>query len=194
MEDRELNARFLEVFESAMPVLEAVKKGFLVDKKDTVSKAVEDFEEMMKSHVPDVEKIVTASDKTDADRRYVNLLPYFQMIAIGFENLIYKMETKVRANILFSEKGKKEIGDMFDLTMGMYRDTKDFILTRNPHLLKNVREGMDTVIKLAHENALVHQQRLITGVCMPQASYLYLDIIDSFKRIARALNDFAEKV
>lgn len=194
MEENELNARFYEVFEITMPVLDLVKKGFLEDKKDLVSDSVEKFESIMKSLVPDVEKVILEKDKSEADRRYVNLLPYFQMIAIGFEGLIYKMETKVRANILFSEKGKKEIGDLFNLTMAMFRDTKDFIATRNPHLIQTIKEGMGTIIKLSDENALVHQQRLITGVCMPQASYLYVDMTDSFKRIARALNEFAEKV
>jgi Na+/phosphate symporter len=39
----------------------------------------------------------------------------------------------------------------------------------------------------------VHQNRLITGVCMPKASYLYIDMTDSLKRMARELAAFADK-
>ncbi len=56
------------------------------------------------------------------------------------------------------------------------------------------RRGMEEVIKLADEYEVVHQQRLIEGVCMPKASYLYLDIVDSFKRITKSLDEFAERV
>jgi hypothetical protein len=41
---------------------------------------------------------------------------------------------------------------------------------------------------------LIHQQRLIAGVCMPKASYLYIDISESIKRISRGLAEFSEKV
>jgi Na+/phosphate symporter len=53
---------------------------------------------------------------------------------------------------------------------------------------------MEKMFKMIEELALVHQNRLITGICMPQASYLYLDITDSLKRITRGLVDFADKV
>jgi Na+/phosphate symporter len=52
---------------------------------------------------------------------------------------------------------------------------------------------MEKVTKLVDEFDLIHQNRLITGVCMPQASYLYIDMTDSLKRMARELAAFADK-
>jgi hypothetical protein len=46
---------------------------------------------------------------------------------------------------------------------------------------------------LVDEFEIIHQNRLITGVCMPQASYLYIDMTDSLKRIAKELSAFADK-
>ena len=40
---------------------------------------------------------------------------------------------------------------------------------------------------------IIHQNRLITGVCMPKASYLYIDMTDSLKRMAKELAAFADK-
>jgi Na+/phosphate symporter len=57
-----------------------------------------------------------------------------------------------------------------------------------------IKAGWEKTFKLIDEYAIIHQNRLITGVCVPQASYLYLDIVDSIKRISRGLIDFAEKV
>jgi Na+/phosphate symporter len=49
-------------------------------------------------------------------------------------------------------------------------------------------------VELIADYDVVHQNRLISGVCMPKASYLYIDITDSLKRISRGLVDLVEKV
>jgi Na+/phosphate symporter len=53
---------------------------------------------------------------------------------------------------------------------------------------------MEDIRKLIDEYEIIHQNRLITGVCMPQASYLYIDMTDSLKRMAKELSVFAEKL
>ena len=55
-----------------------------------------------------------------------------------------------------------------------------------------IKEDLEKVWKLASDFEITHQNRLILGVCMPKASYLYIDITDSLKRIARELSEFAE--
>ena len=53
---------------------------------------------------------------------------------------------------------------------------------------------MEKIIEMADKYSLMHEERLITGACMPKASYLYLDIIGSIKRIAQELVSFSERV
>ena len=110
------------------------------------------------------------------------------------ENLMEKMEIKVDAKILFSEKALKEINALFSVIEAQLVDTKDYVLTANPTLKAAARQGMEDIQRLADEYAVIHQDRLIAGVCMPKASYLYIDITDSLKRLARGLAAFAEKV
>jgi len=76
----------------------------------------------------------------------------------------------------------------------LMRDVRDYTVTKNPHILSKVNEGKEKIIKTINDFSIVHQNRLITGVCMPKGSYLYLDITDSIKKIARGLAEFAEKV
>jgi Na+/phosphate symporter len=104
------------------------------------------------------------------------------------------MEAKVGSNILFSEKALSEIRDLYTIMQEQFRDTKDYVITKNPGLRDSIRQHMEKMFKAIEELAIVHQNRLITGICMPQASYLYLDITDSLKRISRGLVDFTDKV
>jgi len=194
MEQKELMRRFQEVFEEAIPILEELKKGFLTQKLTLIQDCEKKFGELIISRLPDAEKIIGEKEKDEAEKKYVALLPTFQTIAIAFENLMYKMEAKVRSNVLFSHKALSEIQELYGVMLEQFRDTRDYVVTKNPSLKVSIKTHMEKTFKLLEEFSIVHQNRLITGICMPQASYLYLDITESLKRISRGLIDFAEKV
>ena len=194
MEEKEPNQRFHNMFEKIIPILEDIKKGFFTQNNTILKECEKRFREILKSALPFAEKLIEEKEKDEVEKRYVNLVLPVQMTALALENLIEKMHIKVESHILFSEKALNEIKELFAVMESQFIDTKDYILTKNPHLKNNIKSGKEKIIKMANEYALVHEQRLITGVCMPKASYLYIDITDSLKRITRRLADFAERV
>jgi len=70
---------------------------------------------------------------------------------------------------------------------------KDYFTTRNPVIKDKIRSDTEKVREMIDEFDIVHQNRLITGICMPQASYLYIDMTDSLKRMAKELAALADK-
>ena len=194
MEDKRLVERFSDVFVKTISILDNIKKGFFTQKLDVVRENKAQFREILKSRVPGVQKIIEEKDKTEAQKQYLALIPLFQTIGLALENLISKMETKVELKILFSEKALSEIKGLYAILEEQFQDTKDYITTKNLVLKAEIKAGWGKIFKAADEYAIIHQGRLIAGVCMPQASYLYLDIVDSIKRISRGLIDFSEKV
>ena len=194
MDEKELMQRFRDVLETSEPILDELEKGFFSQQARVIQECEKKFGDLLISRVPYVERIIGEKDKSEADMKYVRLLPALQTIALAIENLMYKMESKLVSNILFSEKALSEIKALFRLMREQFRDTKDYIITRNPALQEAVKMQTDKMFKMIEDLAIVHQNRLITGICMPQASYLYLDITDSLKRISRGLADFVYKV
>ena len=194
MEEKRLVEKFNDVFVKTIPILDNIKKGFLTQNLDIVKENKAQFREMLKSRVASVQKIIEEKDKTEMQKQYLALIPSFQTIGLALENLISKMETKVELKILFSEKALAEIKELYAILEEQFRNTKDYIATKNPVLKAEIKAGWEKIFKAIDEYAIIHQNRLITGVCVPQASYLYLDIVDSIKRISRGLIDFAEKV
>ncbi len=194
MDEKELMQRFQDVFETSEPILDELEKGFFSQQARIIQECEKKFGDLLISRVPYVERIIGEKQKTEADMKYVRLLPALQTIALAIENLMYKMESKIVSNILFSEKALSEIRSLFRLMREQFTDTKDYIITQNPVLKETVQTHMNNMFKMIEELAIVHQNRLITGICMPQASYLYLDITDSMKRISRGLADFVNKV
>jgi Na+/phosphate symporter len=194
MEEKRFVERFNDVFVKTIPIMEDMKKGFFAQKLDIVRHNKAQFRELLKSRAVSVQKIIEEPDKTEAQKQYLALIPSFQTMGLALENLISKMETKVELNILFSEKALAEIKALYTTLEEQFRDTRDYIATKNPVLKAQIKAGWEKIFILIDEYAIIHQNRLITGVCVPQASYLYLDIVDSIKRISRGLIDFAEKV
>ncbi len=70
----------------------------------------------------------------------------------------------------------------------------EFVIVRDPALKEKIRTDMAKVMKMIDDFETIHQNRLITGICMPRASYLYIDMTDSLKRMAKELAAFADIV
>jgi Na+/phosphate symporter len=194
MEEKRNMEKFNDVFVKTMPILDSVKKGFLTQNLDIIRENKAQFRSILKSRAISIQDIIEEKDKTETQKQFLALIPSFQTIGLALENLISKMETKVELKILFSEKALAEIKELFATLEEQFRNTKDYIITKSPVLKTEIKAGWEKTFKLIDEYAIIHQNRLITGVCVPQASYLYLDIVDSIKRISRGLIDFVEKV
>jgi Na+/phosphate symporter len=194
MEEKRLNRRFADLLDETVHIMEDVRKGFFGGKAAAMKEKHAKFREILKDRAAAAEKILQEKEKGPEEMKFANMIIPFQTVALAIENLMEKMEIKVEAKVLFSEKALKEINGLFGVVESQLRDTKDYVITGNPTLKDTVRKYMEDVKKMADEYALIHETRLITGVCMPKASYLYIDITDSIKRIARGLVDFTEKV
>jgi Na+/phosphate symporter len=193
MEEKELIQRFYGTFEAIIPILQDVYKGFFRNNPALLKECLARFEKMHTAILPFVEKVIAEKEKDPVEKRYVNLVLAFQPIALAIDHLINKMLVKVESDVIFSEKASKDIKSLLEIAYGQCRDAKDYVLTKNPHLKDNVIASKEKLTELVSEYNNVHQNRLITGVCMPKASYLYIDFTDSLKRISRGLADFVEK-
>ena len=194
MEERKMTQMLYEMFQEGMPVLESIKYGFLAQDKAKVTETEEKFIGIFTSNLPFFEKLVKEREKDETEKKFIKLLPHLHLIAMIFGNLINTKKERIASDVLFSEKAIHEIDDLYTLMQVQFEDTKDFILTKNSHLKLAIKAGMGKIYEMADEYALEHETRLITGLCLVKASYLYLIIVDSIKRISRELTDFSEKL
>jgi len=192
MDEREISERICKLFEDTVPVLHDIYKGFMGQKLNLLKESRAKFRESLIATLPGVEKIIEDTDKNAAEQMFLKALPHFQRIALALDNLVDKMEIKVESNILFTDKALDEIKQLMIAVAAEFVDVKDYVSTRNPVLKKQIEDNLHKVTNLINEFDSVHQNRLISGVCMPQASYLYIDMTDSLKRMSRELSAFAE--
>jgi len=191
MEEREITERICNLFEETVPILNNIYRGFVGQKINLLKESRTKFRESLKERLPGIEKVVEQKDKTEAEQKFLTALPHLQRVALALDSLLDKMEIKVESNVLFTDKALDEIKQLIVAVGAEFIDVKDFCFTRNPVLKKQIESDLDKVTKMIDEFDHVHQNRLITGVCMPQASYLYIDMTDSLKRMSRELAAFA---
>jgi len=194
MEEKELTQMLYEMFNEAMPVLESIKHGFMIQNQAILTEAETKFIRILTSNLPFAEKLVKERPKDEIEKKFLKLLPHLQLIAMVFRNLINTKKKKIASDVLFSDKSLHEISDIYTLMQAQFVDTKDFILTKNPDLKVDIKTAMEKIYKMAGECVLKHEERLITGLCMPKASYLYLVIIDSIKRMSWELTSFSQEL
>jgi len=191
MEEREITERICNLFEETVPILNNIYRGFVGQKINLLTESRTKFRDSLKERLPGIEKLVEQKDKTEPEQKFLTALPHLQRVALALDSLLDKMEIKVESNILFTDKALDEIKQLMVAVGAEFTDVKDFCFTRNPVLKKQIESDLDKVTKMIDEFDHVHQNRLITGVCMPQASYLYIDMTDSLKRMSRELAAFA---
>ncbi|MHB8110752.1 MAG: hypothetical protein ACYDHW_12065, partial [Syntrophorhabdaceae bacterium] len=186
--------RIAKVFEETVPILKNIYKGFVTQKIGLVKDSRVQFRESLKKRLPEVEKLVEMKEKSEAETKFLTLLPHLQRVALAIDSLCDKMEAKVEANILFTQKALDELKELMETVGAEFIEVKDYVSTKDPALKDQIRAHREAVWQRIADFDLIHQNRLITGVCMPQASYLYIDMTDSLKRMATELYAFAEKM
>ncbi len=194
MEEQELTSRYCSLFEETLPILTTIYKGFAGQKLNLLKESRSKFRGVWKNRLPAVEKLVEDKDKNEVEKSFVGALPHLQRVALAIDNLIDKMEVKIETRTLFSQKALDEIKQFMVAVGAEFTDVKDYCMTKNPILKEQIRVDVEKIRKMIDEFEMIHQNRLITGVCMPQASYLYIDMTDSLKRMAKELAVFADKV
>jgi len=194
MEEKELNQKLYEMFKEMSLVLEDTKQGFLTQNQTTLKKADTKLTGILTSNLPFTEELAQKRTKDEVEKKYLNLLPHLQLMAVIIRNLISENRKKMQSHLLFADKAINEIKGLYTLMLSQFEDTTGYILTKNPHLRMHIKTGMENVFEKAGDCIAEHETRMITCECIPIASYSYVAIIDYIKGLSRELNNFSEKL
>lgn len=193
MQEKEYIATIEGILVGIKPILDDTRKCIMGHDEKCLESAEKKRKVIIQASLPLTEEIIGRKEKSDLDKKYIALLPSLQRLAISVDDLLTASRRKIRTDTFFTEKALNEIQEIIRGVEDMARDAKDLLSTRNPRLMVQVPADLERIRKLADDYALIHQERLIVGLCSPKASYLYLDILDSTKRIAKELAFIAER-
>ena len=139
--------------------------------------------------------IITAYAVDDpALKPYVSVPAHIISVWKSLEKLSELTAKKNEGNILFSDKATDETLYLLQRLIEILRPTADIILARNTFLSKYIVQSQADVEKMAKECATLHEDRLIAGECMPEASSIFVKMLEAIKDIAWNAKELAVKL
>jgi len=123
-----------------------------------------------------------AAERTANNEQIKSLLATLSSIGLvlnGLDSISRNVIFKICEKIIFSDKGFDEIRYLFNASLDILKTAGDTITNRNEIFMKHVVDKCMNLEKLATQYAEKHEDRLITGVCPPEASPVYVNIVDS---------------
>lgn len=193
MEEQEYLQTLNKIFDAMMSCIDQMIKCVSTHDKKSLELAEKEFITAATAGLPLVDRLTKLAEKDETAKKFLSLLPTLQRAGLAMDDVLSRIKRKIDAGILFTEKADGEITDVMRRVRDLVRDTKDFYATKNPTLFNTGRADFEKLVDLVHKYAEGHQQRMITGVCTPQGSYVYVDMIESLKRMATQLASLAKK-
>jgi Na+/phosphate symporter len=204
-------SRLAELYESPPEEMTCLEEGLLV----MVSKLLQMTDLLYKSFVlPDPEKMKTCetlgtevhqeekelttaivcSPRTTGEVLKTVLLFPGKLERAGdlLESVLNVAKVKARDGIPFSDKAQGEMTQLFDMLKNMLKNFQDLVATLNLSLVDTLLAQQKQLAQMTIDFALTHEDRLISGLCSPKASSLYLDILDSIRNINRHFREMTE--
>ncbi len=119
---------------------------------------------------------------------------HLERIGDNVESLVRCVDMVRRERIPFTDQGASDISTLFERGIELLECVRDLIPTRNRMLMRRVVEGGEEFQTLAAGYALTHQERLIQGLCSPEASSSFLAVIDYLTEIERHTRRIVHKM
>lgn len=162
------------------------------------SKPLKDCYEMVESikmKEPEITKRIVELARDNPDLKpYVSVPAHLLRISESIEKLARLMEKKIRDGILFSDRAVTETTFLLQRLSEIIKPATDIILAPNVYLNRYIQESEAGVARRATEYATLHEERLITGECLPVASSIYINILDAIRSIAWHAKEISVKL
>ncbi len=163
--------------------------GFSKHNIKLVNEAEKKGKELHYEEADIVAKLVAKAKVTSSTKlkKYISGLitvgSHIELMEDNVLSLLSTIRTKIEESMLFSDKAVDELNFLFKNTKGILKSTADALVTQNRILGKQILIEEEAIRQKACDYETVHEDRMISGVCVPKASKLYIDMVNSIREI-----------
>lgn len=117
--------------------------------------------------------------------RLETILRHLGEVNASLGGLADPIQKKIKGGVLFSDKAVTQSNYLFDQHGGMIRSLLDIVKTDNEFLKRYVKSEARNLVQACGDYATEHQDRLIEGLCTPQAAPIFLAILESMRTLGQ---------
>ncbi|MDD5135818.1 MAG: PhoU domain-containing protein [Candidatus Omnitrophica bacterium] len=188
MGTNEIRLKTIEMADKVYEILKLVEDGFLKNKMEFLTVALQEEEDVNRMERALTEDIMALS-KTGADKNELSVLAQTaeMLERMGDEatGLIERIEVKVSEKLLFSEDAVKEFNEIYGAMKESVDWMREFLRTKAAGLKPRVVDNGFRVKELVESYRKEHADRLVRGLCTPMGANMYFDMLDFTGNLAR---------
>jgi Na+/phosphate symporter len=195
-----LEGRRAAVFQMGVKTLEMLKltrDAFVRQDRSLLGPAAKLGQEIHRQEKALIESLLRGAGgprPATPDDEPIYLPMHLERIGDNIESLIGAIRKVIDEGVLFTERAKKELSELFGSAIELSECIRDAVQTDNHTLIKHVLEEGRRFEARANDFALFHQQRLIEGICLPRASSVFLAMLDHLKGVEWHARQIAAKL
>jgi len=121
-----------------------------------------------------------------------SILDHLKVMGDQIGGCLAPIEQKIAGGILFSDKAVTQANFLFDQHSGIIRTVLDILKTDNDFLKKYVLEESRKLGQACRTFATEHEERLIEGICLPQAAPIFLTLLERMGAVAQQEMNIAD--
>ena len=183
----DMKSKLTELYEIANDTgecISALQTAFIYNTPKPLEECRTKAEAVQKETGPLSVIIKEAASDEEGMKPYVPVPEHLANVWKNLDKLCDLIDKKIRERVLFSDKAVNETIYLLQRLVEILRPTAEMILARNTFLGKYIQESQANIEDMADEYATLHENRLITGECLPVASSIYVGMLGAIKSIA----------
>lgn len=160
---------------------------------------LQNLQGMVTKNIADASRQVmsmSARKKSEAERqmliRLEDILKCLAEVNTSLGSLADPLHKKIKGGVLFSDKAVAQSNYLFDQHGGLISSMLDIVRTDNDFLKKYVKNEARNLVQASTDYATEHQDRLIEGLCTPQAAPIFLAILDAMRVLGQTETAIAQ--
>ncbi|MBI5408689.1 MAG: hypothetical protein HZA14_04925 [Nitrospirae bacterium] len=173
-----------EITNETVEVISTLQTAFIYNTSKHLQEYRSKAEAVEKEIRPLSAIIKEAASGEEGMKPYVAVAEHLAKVWRNLGKLYELIDKKISEKVLFSDKAVNETIYLLQRLVEILRPTADLILARNTFLSKYIQESRVNIENMADEYATLHENRLITGECLPLASSVYVGMLGAIKGIA----------
>ena len=192
-------AELLAMGSDVVAMLRSVREGFVHLDAQPVQTALQAAQGLHRRERALIDRMVRRSSLAlsmpgGREDEAVFLPMHLDRIAGNIELLAVEVQRALREGVLFTDRATREIRGLLDTVLELLGDLHDALGTGNRTLVRSILDEGRACETRANEYALLHEQRLIEGVCQPKASSIYLAMLDHLRGVEWHAREAAAKL
>jgi len=161
--------------------------GFVKHKVDLIDKAREGIPAIRSEGIELRKLLSKKASEPDTNweliKSLVPIVSNFEMVVTGIDSTLQHVRTKISERMLFSDKAEKEIRYLFEEGLDILKTVGDTLVADNEVNVKSFNDRFKNLNEVVDAYLEDHEDRLIKGLCQPQASLMYMNITNSIMTV-----------